>query len=84
MSDEKVWGVHSVRYSQMPASGVPATRTALRRQAHQEVEGGRGALVAEALVQEDRHQREDRLAVDVVLAVAPPRRSRCAPGRAPS
>ena len=43
---ENVCGFHSVRYSQMPASGLPATAIALRASALDQIERRRDALLA--------------------------------------
>ena len=66
---ENVCGFHSVRYSQMPASGDAGQRDGLSRQPLDQSKRRRRSLRAHALVEEDRRQRQHHLAVDVVLGV---------------
>ena len=69
MSELKVCGRHSVRSSQMPASGVPATAMARRVSSRDQIEHRRRHLLAEARVEEQRRQRQHHLAEHVVLLV---------------
>ena len=76
---ENVCGFHSVRYSQIPASGTPASEMALRASPSINSQRRRRTLRAHPFVQEDRRQRQHHLPVDVVLRMQGRRRCRSAP-----